>query len=543
MLSLLNPLALSICFALGLSESARASIICSVLIYWSPSFTAWFQAAFSTSLDLGETRELILVGERLNPTARKKFSEELRLGKQSFLRHEAPLQVEEGAAVLDINVGVPGIDETSAIASSVTTLSGIVKAPLMIDSDNSEVLEQALLIYPGVPVLNSINGKSKSMEAVLPLLKRYGCFVVALCLDDSGIHKNAEKRIKTGDRILEILNNEGIPSDRVFIDPLMLAESAEPGAALETIKVIEHFTSRGVKTSIGLSNISFGLPQRKYINNVFLRMAVKAGLTAAIVNPSTVDLIGSDSDEERLAEEYLLGKDPGAARYIAHFSITTPAGSTASARPGTESNILQFIHDNVVTGNSDDIEENIRRALSSNEPAEIMDQALIKGLEKVGELYSSGEYFLPQMISSAAAMKKGFVLLKPLLVKGSDKKAGTVVICTVKGDIHDIGKNIVAMMLENHGFVVHDLGKDIAADDVISAAVQYDADIICLSSLLTTTMGEMKTVSDLLKESGNNIKLLVGGAVVTEDYAQSIGASYGRDAVDGVNKAKKLLQI
>jgi 5-methyltetrahydrofolate--homocysteine methyltransferase len=495
----------------------------------------------SASLDLSQRPGLILVGERLNPTARKKFSQDLREGKQSFLRHEAPLQVEEGASILDINVGVPGIDEVAAMAASVSTLSGIVGAPLMIDSDNSAVLEKALLLYPGIPVINSINGKKQSLKSVLPLLKRFGCYAVALCLDDSGIHRSAEKRIQAGERLLGILSNEGINADRIFIDPLILAESAEPGAALETLRVIEHFSSRGIKTSIGLSNISFGLPQRKHINNVFLRMALKAGLTAAIVNPSTVELTASGSDEETMADDFLQGRDPGAVRYIAHFA----AAQESKASPGTTAadsgDPLQRVFANVVQGNSDDIEDNIRSALKGHGPDSIMNQGLLRGLEKVGDLYSSGEYFLPQMISSAAAMKKGFALLKPLLSRNSGTTAGTVVICTVRGDIHDIGKNIVAMMLENHGFTVHDLGKDVAADDIVAEAQNHGADIICLSSLLTTTMGEMKTVSDLVRAKGLSARLLVGGAVVTDEYARSIGAVYGRDAVDGVARARELL--
>ncbi len=496
----------------------------------------------SSSLDIGSRTGTIIVGERLNPTARKKFAEELKEGKQSFLRNEAALQANEGAHILDINVGVPGIDEIGAIAASVATLSGIVKTPLMIDSDNAAVLEKALLLYPGVPVINSINGKKKSLDSVLPLLRRFGCFVVALCLDDSGIHREAVKRIAAGDRLLEILAGEGIAPERVFIDPLMLAESAEPGGALETLKVIEYYAQKGIKTSIGLSNISFGLPQRKHINGVFLRMAEKAGLTAVIMNPSAYNTGAPESEEDALARDYLEGRDPGAARYIAHFGNPTPSKDTGAAGKKPAENIIDAIFRNVVEGNSDDIEENVRTALASRNTREIMDQALIGGLEKVGQLYSSGEYFLPQMISSANAMKKGFALLKPLLSQAASEKLGTVVICTVRGDIHDIGKNIVAMMLENHGFTVHDLGKDIEADAIVSAAVEHRADIVCLSSLLTTTMGEMKTVSEKLRKKNLPVKLLVGGAVVNQEYAASIGAVYGHDAVDGVSKAKQMVK-
>ena len=494
----------------------------------------------SGCLDVSRGDGLLYFGERLNPTARKKFAEELKEGKQSFLRNEAKEQVREGAHALDINVGVPGIDEIKAMHASVSTLSTIVNVPLMIDSDNSRVLEKALMIYPGVPLINSINGKESSIEKVLPLLKRFGAFAVALCLDDSGIHPSASKRIAAGDRLLSTIEKNGIDLERIFVDPLMLAESAEPGSAMETLKVIEYYAGRGIKTSLGLSNISFGLPQRKNINNVYLKLAQEAGLTAAIVNPRTIATPEHFSEEEKRAHDFLTGRDPGASAYIEHFK--TPehlaAADTVKSDP---SDILQSIYLDVVEGNSDEIADHVRQGIDSHKPADIMENGLIRALEKVGDLYSTGEYFLPQMIASANAMKKGFALLKPLLSESSDKKTGIAVICTVKGDIHDIGKNIVAMMLENHGFEVHDLGKDVAAETIIEHAEKVQAHIICLSSLLTTTMSEMKTVSDKLRERKSTIKLMVGGAVVTEEYAHSIGAAYGKDAVHGVNQAKKLL--
>ncbi|PKL37617.1 MAG: 5-methyltetrahydrofolate--homocysteine methyltransferase [Spirochaetae bacterium HGW-Spirochaetae-1] len=495
----------------------------------------------SKVLDLEKHRGLILLGERLNPTARKKFAEDLREGRQTFLRAESRKQVEEGAHILDINVGVPSIDETTAMNRSIITLSSTVDVPLMIDSDNAEVIERALLTYPGIPIVNSINGKEKSIRTVIPLLKRFGCFVVALCLDDSGVHQDAEKRIAAGQRLLDTLHSEGIDLSRVFVDPLILAESAEPGSALETLKVIEYFSKKGIKTSIGLSNISFGLPQRKHINTVFLNLALARGLTAAIINPSAVRIIDQYSTEEQLALEFLEGSDPGAARYIAHFRESSAVESGASPGSAAQRNSIEQIFYAVVEGNVDDIEEQVRTALKEHDPPSIMNQGLLRALEKVGELYSTGEYFLPQMIASANTMKKGFNILKPLLAGESAEKRGKVVICTVKGDIHDIGKNIVAMMMENHGFEVRDLGKDVPAETIIQAARDISADLICLSSLLTTTMNEMRNISELLKEAKLDIPLLVGGAVVNEEYAKSIGAHYGKDAVDGVNKAKSLM--
>ncbi len=502
-----------------------------------------FITSRSSSIDVDSHNGLIVIGERLNPTARKKFAQDLKEEKQGFLREESRKQGDEGAHILDINVGVPSIDEIRAMHKSVTTLSGIVSTPLMIDSDNREVIEKALLTYPGVPVVNSINGKQKSIDTILPVLKRFGCFVVALCMDDTGIHREADKRIAIGENLLALLKKEGIQSRRVFIDPLMLAESAEPGSAAETLKVIKHFSDRGIKTSLGLSNISFGLPNRKFINRQYLRMAIEKGLTAAIVNPAAIMDLEEGCEEEKLAERFLTGEDPGASEYIKFFSTKTTETNKAEETAVKTGDIIEKIYACVVEGNSDEIEAITKEALLNKDPQDIMDNGLLAALEKVGELYSTGEYFLPQMISSANAMKKGFNVLKPILAQKSENKLGTVVICTVKGDVHDIGKNIVAMMLENHGFEVHDLGKDIDSELVIEKAREYKADIICLSSLLTTTMGEMQVVSRMIQEEKLNIKLMIGGAVVNQEYADSISASYSKDAVEGVNKAKELMAV
>lgn len=502
----------------------------------------WLTGPYS-SLDVQEVSRPILVGERLNPTARKKFAEELKEGKTAFLRDEARKQEAEGAHLLDINVGVPGLDEESAMERCVEILLGSAKIPLMIDSDNPKVIARALLSYPGVPIINSINAKQKSLETILPLLQRFGSFVVALCMDESGIHREASKRMTIGEALLEKLEAGGIASQRVFIDPLMLAESAEPGSAMETLKVISHFAQKGIKTSIGLSNISFGLPQRKFINNAFLNLAIEAGLAAAIVNPAAVRISREPIEEELCARDFLEGRDPRAAKYIARFAEKPAEQKEKSAPSDTGSrDALLEVQELVVEGDSDGIIAAVERALKEYLPEEVMNRALIKGLEIVGDYYSQGVYFLPQMIASAQAMKTGFERLKPLLKKESVERKGVVVICTVKGDVHDIGKNIVAMMLENHGFEVIDLGKDVDADMIIKTAIEKKAQIVCLSSLLTTTMNEMARVSGMIKERNLPLTLIVGGAVVTRDYADSIGARYGADAVEGVKIALEVVK-
>jgi len=496
-------------------------------------------------IDVQQHQGLIIIGERLNPTARKQFAQELKENKFSFLREESKKQQDEGAHILDINVGVPGIDESIMMTKAVTILSKTVTIPLMIDSDNHAVIQAALWHYPGIPILNSISAKEESFNSMLPLLQQSGAFVIAMCLDESGIHKEAKKRIAIGQRLITLLQDNGIELSRIFIDPLILAESAESGAAMETLKVIEYFSKHGIKTSIGLSNISFGLPQRKYINNAFLKLAIQKGLTAAIVNPSAID---SNTEkpftaEETMALDFLEGRDKNAVHYIAHFGTSQQQSRIQSPVKEKSSDILNRIFSLVVEGNIDDIEHAIHQALTMYEPEIIMSNALIAALEKVGQLYSSGEYFLPQMIASADTMKKGFTVLKPLMQQHKESLLGKVLICTVRGDIHDIGKNIVAMMLENHGFDIIDLGKDVPNEAVIASIIEHKPDIVCLSSLLTTTMPSMEQIATMIKNQQLPCKVMVGGAVVTKEYAESIGAYYGKDAVDAVSIAKTIVNV
>ena len=493
-----------------------------------------------THINVSKHKGLLVIGERLNPTARKQFAAELKENTFTFLRNESKKQQDEGAHCLDINVGVPGIDEATMMKKAVNVLSNTVTIPLMIDSDNPFVTQAALWQYPGIPIINSISAKKQSFEAMLPLLKKFGSFVVAMCLDESGIHKDAGKRIAIGQKLIDLLQQHGIALSRIFVDPLILAESAESGAAQETLKVIEFFAKEGIKTSIGLSNISFGLPQRKFINNVFLKLALQKGLYAAIVNPGVIDtdIAKPYTTEELLALDFLEGRDKNASHYIAHFG--TSQQQTVHKEKTT--NILDTIFSLVVEGNIDDIEKAVREALATYSPETIMNDALIAALEKVGDLYSKGEYFLPQMIASADTMKKGFNILKPLMLQKKESVLGRIVICTVKGDIHDIGKNIVAMMLENHGFDVIDLGKDVPNEKVIETIQQHKPDIVCLSSLLTTTMPNMGIIAKEINALKLPCKLMIGGAVVTKEYADSIVAYYGKDAVEAVAVAKNIVK-
>ncbi len=517
-----------------------ASAVKNILINTKKTKTYTYITSRYTSINVHTHKGLLIIGERLNPTARKQFAAELKENTFTFLRNESKKQQEEGAHCLDINVGVPGIDEVAMMKKAVNVLTNSVTIPLMIDSDNPLVTEAALWQYPGIPIINSISAKKQSIDTMLPLLKKFGGFVIAMCLDETGIHKDASKRIAIGQKLIDLLQHHGITQSRIFIDPLILAESAESGAAQETLKVIEYFAAKGIKTSIGLSNISFGLPQRKFINNVFLKLALQKGLYAAIVNPHAIDtdITKPFTTEELLALDFLEGRDKNATHYIAHFG----QAQLQTQKQTKAVNILQKIFALVVEGNVDDIEAAVKEALHQFSPETIMNDALIAALEKVGDLYSKGEYFLPQMIASADTMKKGFNVLKPLMVQKKESVLGKVIICTVKGDIHDIGKNIVAMMLENHGFEVIDLGKDVPNETVIEKIREYKPHIVCLSSLLTTTMPNMGLIAKELKTQQLSCTLMVGGAVVTKEYADSIGALYGKDAVEAVAVAKNIVK-
>ncbi|MCX8122778.1 MAG: homocysteine S-methyltransferase family protein [Spirochaetes bacterium] len=518
---------------------ALSTSVKNILIKINNKKSYYYITSRYTNINTTTHNGLLIIGERLNPTARKQFATELKENTFTFLRNESKKQQEEGAHCLDINVGVPGIDEVALMKKAVNVLTNTVTIPLMIDSDNPAVTQAALWQYPGIPIINSISAKKQSFEAMLPLLKKFGGFVIAMCLDESGIHKDAKKRIAIGEKLIDALQQNGIALSRIFIDPLILAESAESGAAIETLKVIEHFAQMGIKTSIGLSNISFGLPQRKFINNAFLKLALQRGLYAAIVNPVAIDtnITKPFSTEEMLALDFLEGRDKNASHYIAYFGTA----QQNTQQQANVVNILERIFALVVEGNIDDIELAVKEALTQYSPDTIMNDALIAALEKVGELYSKGEYFLPQMIASADTMKKGFTILKPLMMQKKESSLGTIIICTVKGDIHDIGKNIVAMMLENHGFNVIDLGKDVPNEIVIEKINEYKPDVVCLSSLLTTTMPNMGIIAKEIKTQKLPCKLMVGGAVVTKEYADSIGAFYGKDAVEAVAVAKEIV--
>lgn len=506
-----------------------------IIFHGSKKPEVYFTSRTKT-LKLSEAKPFLKIGETLNPTARKAFAEELKNGRDTFLRTQAKEQTEFGAHLLDINVGVPEQDTKSLMKKSIHTLSNITATPLCLDSDDPAVLEEGLKNYPGIALINSVNGKKSSLEKIVPLAKKYGANLIALALDETGIPEKASARLVIVNKIIAYLKKANFDLNKLFIDGLVMSVSSNPEAPAETLKITKNLSQQSINTSLGVSNVSFGLPERKNINNVFLALLEKSGLAAGIINVATYKPLKKLNREEQLAKAVLLGKDPGAKVYISKISkqtLKTPGQKTKSG--------LSAIYEAVISGEENSILDLIIPELKNFRPEDILEKALLPALETVGKYYTEGKYYLPQMISSANTMKRAFAVLKDKLSQKSLESKGTVIICTVEGDIHDIGKNIVALLLENSGFKVIDLGKDVPADKIVDSVKTNNAQLVLLSALLTTTMIKMKEVKEKLLAAGINIPVMVGGAVVTSDYAQHIGASYSVDAAEAVQLAAKLL--
>lgn len=488
---------------------------------------------------LGFDRPVAVIGERINPTGKKQLGEELSLGKFSELRRLALEQVENGAELLDVNVGMPGIDEKETMVKVVKLLSNIVETPLCLDSSSPEVLEAALRIYPGRALINSISAETTKQKKLLPLAKKYGAMFILLPLSDEGVPEEAEKRCEIIAYILDQAAHYGIRKNDVVVDGLVMTISSNQQAASATLQVIEWCTKLGCATTIGLSNVSFGLPQRGFINTAFLAMAVGRGLCTVIANPSNEMLINI-----KMASDVLTLRDKNSLRYIRRFTGDT----LERAKPDEQKKPLKAvekIYHSVLHGEKEEIVSFLNEAIHEGfAPKDLVDIYLIPAITKVGELYDEKKYFLPQLIQSAEAMKTAFNYLEPYISQdrtGSIKTGASIVLATVKGDIHDIGKNIVGLMLRNYGFNVLDLGKDVRSEEIIARAKETGAAIIGLSALMTTTMVEMKNVIKLARDEKLKIKFMIGGAVVNDQYATEIGADgYARDAYEAVKLAKKL---
>lgn len=490
-----------------------------------------------TSISLDGT--FTIVGERINPTGKKALQEQLRQGQLDLVVEMAEEQVEKGARILDVNMGMNGIDEKEMMLKAVQELTMTVDVPLSIDSSYVEVVEQALRIYPGRALINSISLETEKFEKLIPIARKYGAMFILLPLSNEGLPKDLEEKIRIIDTIVASAKDHGLSTQDIVVDGLVATIGANKRAALEVFETIHYCKEElGVATICGLSNISFGLPERVFVNTAFLTVAISQGLTMAIANPSQTLLTNA-----ALATDLLLNKEEADLRYIEGVSktevVTASQGGSSTQIDGHPLYVA------VVKGKDAKITQLVEEELKQGvEPETLIDSHLIPAINYVGELFEQKKYFLPQLIASAETMKKAVEILEPLLeAKRRGEKLATIVMATVKGDIHDIGKNLVVLMLKNYGYDVIDLGKDVETDDILKTAIEKDAKVIGLSALMTTTMMEMKTVVDRAKEMGVKAKIVIGGAVVTQDFADEIGADgYSSDAREAVKVVSRLLE-
>lgn len=511
-----------------------------------------------------------VVGERINPTGKKALQAQLREGSFEKVIQFAEEQEACGAKVLDINMGMSGIDEKASMLRALEEVSGVTNLPLSLDSSYVEVLEAALRNYPGRALVNSVSLETEKFEKLLPIVAKYGAMFILLPLSDAGLPKDIEEKKEIIHKIYDRALSLGMCKEDIVVDGLVATVGANPKAALETLETIRYCKENGFATICGLSNISFAMPERSFVNTAFLTLAIQAGLTMAIANPSQELLMSC-----ALAADLLLNKEEAALRYIEYaggvrerreekeaelakkLALLENQGTTAktgtagnAAKETTTDNGPQInemqdkLKTAVLKGNRNGIVKITKEALESGEkPAELLNQVLLPAINQVGEFFDQGKYFLPQLIASAEAMKNSIEVLESLLqTGGTGEEMPVVVIATVEGDIHDIGKNLVALMLKNHGFHVIDLGKDVPQAKILESAKEHHAEFIALSALMTTTMQRMREIVAAAKEEGITAKIIIGGAVITQEYADEIGADgYSKDAADAVKLAKSLM--
>ncbi len=508
---------------------------------WGPKSHSALSSARKT-IRVGAGLPVAVVGERINPTGKKKLKEELREGKLAEVRRFALEQVEKGAALLDVNVGMPGIDEQQTMTRVVEQLVPLVDLPLCLDSSTPEVLESALRLYPGRALINSISGEAAKVGKLLPIAAKYGAMFILLPLDDHGIPVTAGQRAAIVEKVFAEAQRFGYDKKDIVVDGLVMTVSSDQQAASETLKLVDWCTHTfGCGTILGLSNVSFGLPERKWVNAAFLAMAIGRGLTMAIANPSGDMLMNI-----KMACDVLTACDSNSRAYIERFADAGPA--IPAPKPSVELGPGERVFEGVVKGDKEAIVGLLKQALEAGLPPDcLVDGHLIPAINRVGELFDQKTYFLPQLIMSAETMKAAFDYLEPLLAEASAGAEGDkvrIVLATVKGDIHDIGKNIVGLMLKNYGFEVYDLGKDVEAEAIVQTARDTGAQVVGLSALMTTTMVEMKTVIELAKAEGLTCRFMIGGAVIDQEFADEIGADgYAQDAYAAVKLAQELAGV
>ena len=477
-----------------------------------------------------------IIGERINPTGKKLFKEALLAGDMDYILGQAIEQVKGGADILDVNVGLPGIDEKDMMRRAVKAIQGVADVPLQLDSTIPEVLEEALRVYNGKPIVNSVNGEEKSLETVLPLVKKYGAAVVGLCLDENGIPKTAEGRFKIAKKILDRALSLGIRREDVYIDCLTLTVSAEQEAAMETLNAVERVKKElGLRTVLGVSNISFGLPDRVKVSSNFLTMALTKGLDLPIINPNIESMTAAVK-----AYNVLAGYDKNSVEYISRYGQQSVAGEESKTPKGDID--LNYALENGLKNEGARLTEEL---LKNTDPMEIINDILIPALDKTGSEFEKGKIFLPQLILTAGVAQSCFEVIKNHFAKTGEKSVskGKIILATVKGDIHDIGKNIVKVLLENYGYEVIDLGKDVDYQAVLDCAVKENVHLVGLSALMTTTLVSMENTIKLLHDNNVDCKIMVGGAVLTPEYAEQIGADYyAKDAKESCDIAKRVFE-
>ena len=494
-------------------------------------------SSYGSAVFLGNGSKII--GERINPTGKKRFKQALKEHDLEYIMREGITQQDCGAHILDVNTGLPDIDETAMMRDAVQALQSVVNLPLQIDTVDPEAMEAALRIYNGKAMVNSVSGKQESMDKVFPLIRRYGGVVIGLTLDEDGIPSDADGRVAIAEKIIHEAAKYGIRKKDIVIDALAMTISSEPDGAMVTLETLRRLRDEvGVRTVLGVSNISFGLPSRPVINAAFYTMAMMNGLSAGIINPCSEDMMRA-----WYAYHALAGLDENCARYIAKYSGEASAAAPAAA---AGSATVLSLKECIEKGLKDDAADRTREAVETKDPLDIINEMLIPALNHVGEGFEKGTLFLPQLLMSAEAAKSAFAILKDRMDKSGEvrTKSGPVVLATVKGDIHDIGKNIVKVLLENYSFDVIDLGKDVPPERILETVQEKGIRLVGLSALMTTTVVSMEETIRLLREHAPGCKVMVGGAVLNQEYADMIGADYyGKDAMQSVRYAQELFGI
>ena len=505
-----------------------------------------------TPVDTVTVDGITVVGERINPTGKKRFQQALREGDMNYVLEQAVSQAEAGAQILDVNVGAPGVDEPVLMEQVVKALQSVTSLPLQLDSSNVEALARGLRVYNGKPIVNSTNGEPEKLAAILPLCKKYGAAIVGLAIDEKGIQPKAADRVAIARRITEAALAAGIPREDIYIDCLTLTASAQQEDVLATVQALEACKKElGVRTVLGVSNISFGLPCRAYLNTTFLTMAMYAGLDLAIMNPSSEEMMAAV-----YAYNVLTNRDKQSTKYIERFADRVPASTAlaqaakavpaASAAEAELTGPYAALMKAVEKGLKGDAAAHTRALLAEKQPLEVVDEALIPALDIVGAKYEKGTLFLPQLLQAASAAQSAFEEIKTAIAQKGEGSAskGRIVLATVKGDVHDIGKNIVRVILENYGFEVLDLGRDVPVETVVDTVREKDVHLVGLSALMTTTLKSMEETIAALRAAKLDCKIMVGGAVLTPEYAEKIGADwYAKDAKRSADIAKEFFGV